>query len=68
MKRPNRNSRAREALKKTPKKRKSGVMRKVRKPMAPPARVEDDLKRYKRERERERIRREEAGIDESGER
>ena len=40
-------------------KKKSGVMRKVRKPMAPPARVEEDLKRYHRERERERIRREE---------
>ena len=43
-------------------------MRKVRKPMAPPARVEDDLKRYKRERERERIRREEPEIDKGLER
>jgi hypothetical protein len=46
-------------VKKKPTKRKAGVMRKVRKPMAPPARVEEDLKRYHRERERERIRREE---------
>jgi hypothetical protein len=46
-------------------KRGSGVMRKVRKPMAPPARVEDDLKRYRHERERERQRREEAPISEN---
>ena len=44
--------------------KKSGVMRKVRKPIPPPSRVEDDLKRYKRERERERLRREEAPINE----
>ena len=48
-------------------KKKTGVMRKVRKPMAPPSRVEDDLKRYRRERERERLRRDQAQIDESGE-
>jgi hypothetical protein len=46
-------------------KRKSGVMRKVRKPMAPPSRVEEDLRRYRRERERERQRREEASINEN---
>ena len=40
-------------------------MRKVRKPMAPPARVEDDLKRYHREREREKLRREENDAAES---
>ena len=32
-------------------------MRKVRKPIPPPSRVEDDLKRYRRERERARLRR-----------
>ena len=46
-------------------KRKSGVMQKVRKPMAPPSRVEEDLNRYRRERERERMRREEAPINEN---
>ncbi|HSR56622.1 MAG TPA: hypothetical protein VLL57_00455 [Candidatus Binataceae bacterium] len=48
------------------KKKSGGVMRKVRKPMAPPSRVEEDIKRYRRERERERLRREQAernGID-----
>jgi len=50
---------------KKPVKGKAGhVMRKVRKPMAPPSRIEDDLKRYRRERERERLRREEARINE----
>ncbi len=34
-------------------------MRKVRKPMAPPSRVEEDRKRYRRQRERDRARREE---------
>jgi len=29
----------------------------VRKPMAPPARVEEDATRYRREREREKLRR-----------
>jgi len=44
---------------KKPTKGKSGdVMRKVRKPIPPPSRVEEDLKRYRRERERERLRRE----------
>jgi hypothetical protein len=42
------------------KKKSGGVMRKVRKPMAPPSRVEEDIKRYRRERERERLRREQA--------
>jgi len=46
-------------MKKNPTKSAPGeVMRKVRKPMAPPSRVEDDLKRYRRERERARLRRE----------
>jgi len=46
-------------VKKKPTKTKPGdVMRKVRKPMAPPSRIEDDLKRYRRERERARLRRE----------
>jgi hypothetical protein len=45
-------------LKKKPTKSKTGdVMRKVRKPVPPPSRVEDDLKRYRRERERARLRR-----------
>ena len=38
-------------------KRRIGVMKKVRKPMAPPTRVEDDPKKYRREREKERLRR-----------
>ena len=33
-------------------------MRKVRKPIPPPSRVEEDIKQYRRERERERLRRE----------
>ena len=52
-------------MKKPTKSKRGAVMRKVRKPVAPPSRVEDDLKRYHRERERERLRREEtdgAGI------
>lgn len=40
-------------------------MRKVRKPVPPPSRVEEDLKTYHRERERERLRREEAEGSES---
>jgi hypothetical protein len=32
-------------------------MRKVRKPMAPPAKVEEDLHKYNRARERQRLRR-----------
>jgi hypothetical protein len=43
-----------------------GVMRKVRKPMAPPSKVEEDLKRYRRTRERERLRREQAGNNGNG--
>ncbi len=39
------------------KKRKGGVLRTIRKPMAPPARVEEDSKTYRREREKERLRR-----------
>ncbi len=35
------------------------LIRKIRKPTAPPSKVEEDLKRYKRSREREKIRREE---------
>ncbi|HEY6417850.1 MAG TPA: hypothetical protein VIX59_02510 [Candidatus Binataceae bacterium] len=34
------------------------LIAKIRKPMAPPARVDDDIKKYRRERERERLRRE----------
>jgi hypothetical protein len=44
--------------------KKGAVMRKVRKPIPPPSRVEEDLNRYHRERERERLRREEILIDE----
>ena len=33
------------------------LMRKVRKPMAPPARIEEDLRKYRRARERQRQRR-----------
>jgi hypothetical protein len=47
-------------VKKKPTRNKPGdVMRKVRKPVPPPSRVEEDLNRYHRERERERLRREE---------
>jgi len=45
-------------MKKTTRKKSGGVMRKVRKPIPPPSRVEEDLKRYRRERERARLRRE----------
>jgi hypothetical protein len=38
---------------------KGGLIRKIRKPMAPPARIEEDTTKYRRERERERRRREE---------
>jgi hypothetical protein len=44
--------------KKTTKTKRGDVMRKVRKPIPPPSRVEDDLKRYRRQRERARLRRE----------
>lgn len=33
-----------------------GLIKKIRKPMAPPARVHKDIKEYRRERERERLR------------
>jgi hypothetical protein len=36
-----------------------GLISKIRKPMAPPARIEEDTTKYHRERERERRRREE---------
>jgi hypothetical protein len=42
-----------------------GLIRRIRKPMAPPARVEQDKKRYQRKRERERVRR---ALDESNDR
>ncbi len=45
--------------------KKGAVMRKVRKPIPPPSRVEEDLKRYHRERERERLRRESEQIEET---
>ncbi len=47
-------------MKKARKKKIGGVMRKVRKPIPPPSRIEEDIKRYRRERERERLRREQA--------
>jgi hypothetical protein len=47
------------------KKKSGGVMRKVRKPIPPPSRIEEDIKRYRRERERERLRREAPPTDES---
>ena len=34
-----------------------GLLRKVRKPMAPPTRVAEDTRKYERARERERLRR-----------
>jgi len=55
-------------MKKTTRKKSGGVMRKVRKPIAPPSRVEEDLNRYRREREQERLRREESENMESIER
>jgi hypothetical protein len=39
--------------------KKGELIRKIRKPMAPPARIEEDTTKYRRERERERRRREE---------
>jgi hypothetical protein len=36
----------------------ASLIRKLRKPMAPPAKVEEDERKYKRARERERQRRE----------
>ena len=35
-----------------------GIIRKLRKPIAPPSKVEEDERKYKRARERERLRRE----------
>jgi hypothetical protein len=35
-----------------------GLIRKLRKPLAPPSKVEEDERKYKRARERERLRRE----------
>jgi hypothetical protein len=32
------------------------LMQKVRKPMAPPAKIEEDLRKYNRARERQRLR------------
>jgi hypothetical protein len=34
-----------------------GLIKKIRKPVAPPARVHKDVNEYRRERERERLRR-----------
>ena len=51
-------------MKKVTRKKSGGVMRKVRKPIPPPSKVEEDLKRYHRERERERVRHEEILIEE----
>jgi len=42
----------------------TGLIKKIRKPMAPPARVHKDVKEYRRERERERLRRQ-PKLDES---
>ncbi|MBV8773611.1 MAG: hypothetical protein JO166_14970 [Deltaproteobacteria bacterium] len=41
---------------KTPSLVSTGLIRKVRKPMAPPAKVEEDLRKYNRARERQRQR------------
>ncbi len=38
-------------------------MRKVRKPVPPPTKVEEDTTKYRRARERERLRREQVEID-----
>jgi hypothetical protein len=48
-----------------PRKRKKpkGVMSKVRKPMAPPSKIEDALTKYRRARERERLRRERENVE-----
>ena len=51
-------------MKKTTSK-KGAVMRKVRKPIPPPSRVEEDLKRYHRERERARLWRETEQLEET---
>jgi hypothetical protein len=52
-------------MKNTTHKKSGGVMRKVRKPIPPPSRVDQDLKRYRREREQERLRREEAQVEQT---
>jgi hypothetical protein len=44
---------------KKPASKKGELIRKIRKPMAPPARIEEDTTKYRRARERERRRREE---------
>jgi hypothetical protein len=41
------------------------LLKKVRKPLAPPARIEEDAKKYKRARERERQRRTESNSGEN---
>jgi hypothetical protein len=40
-----------------------GLLRKVRKPIAPPTRIEEDPTKYRRSRERERLRREQEEED-----
>jgi hypothetical protein len=40
-------------------KRARGLIRKLRKPIPPPTRVAEDERKYRRQRERERLRREE---------
>lgn len=44
------------------------LIRKIRKPIAPPSKVEEDLKRYRRARERAKARREELENPEKGRR
>jgi hypothetical protein len=44
---------------KSPAAKKKGLIRRIRKPMAPPARVEQDTSKYSRSRERQRLGREE---------
>jgi len=52
---------AQVSMKKISSKKRGGVMRKVRKPVPPPSRIVEDETRYRRERERERLRREDVG-------
>jgi hypothetical protein len=40
-----------------------GLIRKLRKPIPPPTRVAEDERKYSRQRERERLRREEGCLD-----
>lgn len=47
------------AHKRTRRKSSSGLLETIRKPMAPPTRVEQDVRKYKRARECERLRRQE---------